>query len=135
MQFRSVPLDLVKIDLRSFEDGKSLPGPTGDGRTSCKLCLQDPIEDPISRRRQLLQTAVERRRSCIALAPPDSAESLHAEAEAVIAFHSEFCGVIDKFVGERFSLEIVRTCQVRVETCPGQRHAEPYRMIEFPCLG
>ena len=62
-QFRSVPLDLAKVDLRSFENSQSLPGTTGDGRTSCKLCLQDPIEDPIPRGGQLLQTAIERRRS------------------------------------------------------------------------
>ena len=47
----------------------------------------------------------------------------------MIALNGVFCGVVDKFVGERFSLEIVRTCQVRVEACPGERHAERYRVI------
>jgi hypothetical protein len=53
----------------------------------------------------------------------------------VIALHGVFSGVVDKFVGERFGLEIVRTCQVRVEACPGERHAERYRVIELACLG
>ena len=42
--------------------------------------------------------------------------------------------MVDKFVGKRFSLEIVRTCQVRVEACPGERHAERYRVIQLACL-
>ena len=52
----------------------------------------------------------------------------------MIAFHSVFCGVVDKFVGKRFGLEIVWTCQVRVEACPGERHAERYRVIELARL-
>ena len=78
--------------------------------------------------------SVERRRSCIALAPPDSAESLHAEAKAVIALHGVFCGVVDKFVGERFSLKIVRSCQVRVEACPKRapRRAVPRDLVGVP---
>ena len=52
----------------------------------------------------------------------------------MIAFHSVFCGVVDKLVGKRFSLEIVRTCQVRVEAGPGERHAERYRVIQLACL-
>jgi len=47
----------------------------------------------------------------------------------VITLHRVFCGVVDKLVGKRFSLEIVRTCQVRVEAGPGERHAERYRVI------
>ena len=43
--------------------------------------------------------------------------------------------MVDQFVGKRFGLGIVRTCQVRVEACPGERHAERYRVIELACLG
>ena len=42
--------------------------------------------------------------------------------------------MVDKFVGECFGLENVWTCQVRIEACPGERHAEWHRMIELASL-
>ena len=47
----------------------------------------------------------------------------------MIALHRVFCGVVYKLVGKRFNLEIVRTYQVRVEACSGERHTERYRVI------
>ena len=125
----------VKVDLRSFEDVERLPRPAGGGRASREFCLHEPIENPVARRRQLLQTGVERRGRCFSFAAPCPAEGLHGEAEPMIAFNGVFSGVFNKFVGKRFGLIIIRACQIHVEARPGQRHTQGHGVIELACFG
>src|SRR5690349_25061314 len=47
-QFGSMKLIFViEVDFRPSENGHGLPGATGNGQASCKLCLQDRMENTV----------------------------------------------------------------------------------------
>ena len=126
---------VMEVDFRALEGGDGLPSVAKNRQTSCKLCLQDRMENTVARRRQLLQSGIKQIGSRLGRSLPNPAKRLHGNSEAVIAIHGVFSGVLYKLVGKRIGFAVLGICQIRIEGRPGERNAERHCLIELASLG
>ena len=104
--------------------------PAREGHASRKLCLQDPVENSVACRGQLLKTRVEHCRRCADFSSsPYFVESLHAETKALVVLQSVFSRVVGEFVHECLGLAVIWICQICDEACKSQRPAKVHGPI------
>ena len=92
------------------------------------------MENTVARRRQLLQSRIKQLGGRLDISLPDPGECLHCKAEAVITLHTVLAGMVDELADKRFG-QVIRICQIGVEACPGERHAQGDGVTELARLG